>query len=85
MVTDVMTEQERAAIIREVAAQEARIRLAPGEFTASQYACQNGVTHRQAQGVLKRALAAGIVTRREDRVLLEGNWQWAYSQEPPKR
>ena len=70
----------REKVIAEVAAREAQNRLQPGEFTVSQYAEQNSITHQQAKGELERAVEAGTVERKVDKILLDGNWQWAYSQ-----
>ena len=78
-----MKDNEKRAIAQEIMEIITAPTLAENEITASMYAEANGITKRQADSVLKRAVANQQITRRDEKVLYQGNWQWAYSRKPP--
>ena len=78
-----MNDNERRAIAQEMRELITTPTLAENEITASMYAEANGITKRQADSVLKRAVAKQQITRRAEKVLHQGNWQWAYRRKTP--
>lgn len=71
-----MTDNEKAAILRELAEMVTLPSAEPDEFTAREMAGARGCTYAQAQTVLDRLLGLGHVTRRE--VQIGGHRVWAY-------
>jgi len=64
MVTDVMTEQERIAIIHEVAAM-GPLPIQSNEFTVAQFATEIGISTSKANYRLNRLCEEGVLVLRE--------------------
>ena len=86
MVTDeIATEEERAAIAREIHDLLAPAKLKKNQTTVSIYARTYQITPQKARTRLDRGVREGKLIRLDKKVFFEGRWQWAYEEAAPKK